>query len=117
MTREQAIAARYRIAGMASLDGRAIASCNGSKGGCEYVDYDATQALSEAERAKLHHYDSHAGMWRVCPKHQPSKRHTWAWDVPIEAIMAQGDNGAWAIDALRSSLPRTHPDYRPAVQP
>lgn len=115
MTRAEAIAARYRIAGQVSLDGRAIASCNGSKGGCEYVGYDAAAALPEIERAKLHHCESHAGMWRVCPKHQPTKRHAWVFDVPVEAIQAQGAKGAWAIDALRSSLPRTHPDYRPAV--
>jgi hypothetical protein len=115
MTRQEAIAARYRIAGQTSLDGRAIASCNGSPGGCLYVDYDAARALPEAERAKLHHYDSHAGMWRVCKRHQPSKRHAWMHDVSIDAIIgyAAAYDGAFPIEPMRKLLPRTHLEYRP----
>lgn len=115
MTRADAAIMRLRIAGQSSLDERALTRCAERGEGCEYVPYDVAQALPADESAKLVPHHSHAGLWRVCPRHQPSRRHAWVLDVAIEDFMAhvaEQGGGAWPIDGLRKYLPKRHLEYR-----
>lgn len=109
MTREEAIAARYEIAGRTTLDERAVMRCAERGEGCELHPYGSELKI-ETIAAGAHELPEYAGCASVCQRHQPTQRHAWLLDVPIEALMAQG--GAFAIDSLRCYLPRNHPEHR-----
>jgi hypothetical protein len=97
-------------AGRKTLDERAVRLCAQRDQGCQLIPYGKHDGPTPI--GTLHALPEGAGSVYACAKHQPSQRHAWVLDVPIERHLAYahslGTQGAYPIDDLKRFLPLRH---------